>query len=73
MAAYLIAEDRSSYRPSIKETTKLIIRIADHKEQGFDWVQLKSRPVGLTAAKAIVNQFLKGWGEAARDPTRRLK
>lgn len=51
---------RKSYHPSKAETTVLIVRIADHRGDGtWKWVQLKGRPVGVTAAKALVDTFIR--------------
>lgn len=50
---------RESYSSHIAETTTLIVRIADHRADTWKWVQLKGRPVGVTAAKALVVAFFE--------------
>lgn len=61
--ALLRAADDSDYVPSLRETTTLVVRVADYYnpevEGSFTWRQLKGRPVGFKAAKKLVDAFYK--------------
>lgn len=52
-------EQRLSYHPRIKETTELIVRVADHSTGDWQWRTLKTKPTGVTKAKEIAEQFFK--------------
>lgn len=49
----------TSYSAGISESTPLIVHIADHRGDKWEWRRLKGRPVGVTAAKKLVDEFFK--------------
>lgn len=70
---YAVEDEHKSYRPSIKETATLRLRVADYHDNTFTWVGLVFRPVGLTTAKRVARDWIRAYGEKARDPNRRLR
>lgn len=57
-AAQLYAISREPYHAGIRETTTLVIRVADHSVTPWQWRQLAARPVGVNTAKALFAKFL---------------
>lgn len=66
-AASIDHVDGIGYEPYIKESESLVIRVANYHPNGFDWVKLKARPSGLTAAKAVAQKFINEHHEILRD------
>jgi hypothetical protein len=51
-------EAPENYSTRVLETTELRVRVTDRSKAGpFAWRTLKARPIGVTAAKALVGAF----------------
>lgn len=59
VAVHLLSEENVSYHVSIADSTKLLVRVADHRKSPWTWRQLKARPLGLDEAKTLVKKFFE--------------
>ena len=61
LVAALDCEDGRGYWPNEAETAVLIVRVFDYRDGavGRKSAQLKGRPVGVKAAKALVQRFFE--------------
>lgn len=64
--------DGDSYFPGLSEALTLEIRIADYWENGFRWMTLKRRVVGVKQAKLVAQEFVDKHYEVLRDNTRSI-